>query len=188
MTPTQQRFRYPGLPRLGMALLCLSLAAPIAALAGDPVAGQGLGGMGLAGGAQLGGFSLQPQWSVDTDQVALGSTAVNVDESVDIGLTSNNGNLYSLRGVTLSGTGSLSINQGLSLFGKLGVLGWDKNPRVNDAALFGTGDAYGLEMTYGAGGEYVFGANLSLRAGWDRYTINQNGYDLFSAGIRYNFK
>lgn len=186
MSANQHRFNHNGQPRLGMVLLCLALAAPFAALAADRTSAQGLGGMGLAGGAQLGGFSLHPQWSVDTDQVALGYTPVNADESVDPGLT--NSNLYSLRGVTLSGTGTLPINQGLSLFGKLGVLGWDKNPRVNGTALYGTADAYGLDMTYGAGGKYVFGANLSLHAEWDRYTINQNGFDLFSAGLHYNFK
>lgn len=178
---------------LSSALLCLTLAAVGTAGAADfgsgSLSGQGLGGMGLAGGAQLGGVNFQPRWSVGADRLNLDNADNNADSAADTTLGNRNANLYSLRGVTLSGMGTLPINQGLSLFGKIGVLNWNEGPRAMDGSmLYSANNGHGLDVTYGAGGQYMFSPGLSLHAEWDRYTINQNDVDLFSAGLRYHFK
>lgn len=178
---------------LSRVVLCLTFTAIGTAVAADfgggSLSGQGLGGMGLAGGAQLGGVNFQPRWSVGTNRLNLDNADNNPDFAGDTRLADRNANLYSLRGVTLSGMGTLPINQGLSLFGKIGMLGWNEGPRAVDGSmLYNANNGHGLNMTYGAGGQYLFSPGLSLHAEWDRYTINQNDIDLFSAGLRYHFK
>ena len=179
--------------RLSSGLLCLTFAAADVVGAADfgsgTLSGQGLGGMGLAGGAQLGGVNFQPRWSVGADRLNFDEASGLADVASDSNLGNRSENLYSLRGVTLSGMGTLPINQGLSLFGKIGVLGWNQGPRTADGSmLYDAHNNRGVDMTYGAGGQYMFSPGLSLHAEWDRYTINQNGIDLFSAGLRYHFK
>jgi hypothetical protein len=181
-----------GLPRQAVPLLCLLLAVPLSAGAADDgdtglSQSRSLGGMGLAGGAMLGGFKFEPKWSLHADAVDLGPSVPLTDESADSGLnTTDNGGMYALHGIRLSGTGTLPINQGLSLFGKLGVANLSKTG--NGAGLFNSGSGPGMDLSYSAGGQYIFSTGLSLHAEWDRYTVNQGDIDLFSAGIHYNFK
>ena len=177
------------------ALLCLLLAVPLLAGAADDgdtgvnalSQGRSLGGMGLAGGAMLGGFKFEPKWSLNADAVDFGSSVTPIDESTDSSVnTTGNAGIYALQGVRLSGTGTLPINQGLSLFGKLGVANLSNTG--GGASLFKSGGGPGMDLSYSAGGQYIFSTGLSLHAEWDRYTVNQGDIDLFSAGIRYNFK
>jgi hypothetical protein len=184
-----------GLPRQAVPLLCLLLAMPLLAEAADDgdtgmnalSQGHSLGGMGLAGGAMLGGFKFAPKWSLNADAVDLGASAPLAGENTDASLSgTSNGGMYSLHGIRLSGTGTLPINQGLSLFGKLGVANLSKTG--NGAGLFKSGSGPGMDLSYSAGGQYIFSTGLSLHAEWDRYTVNQGDIDLFSAGIHYNFK
>ncbi len=182
-----------GLPR--QAFLCLLLAMPLLASAADDgntginalSQPHSLGGMGLAGGAMLGGFKFEPKWSLNADAVDLGSSAPLTGETSDSNqISTGRGGMYALQGIRLSGTGTLPINQGLSLFGKLGVANLSKTG--NGAGLFKSGGGPGIDLSYSAGGQYNFSTGLSLHAEWDRYTVNQGELDLFSAGIHYNFK
>lgn len=183
-----------GLPRQA-ALLCLMLAAPLLAGAADDgdtgvnalSQGRSLGSMGLAGGAMLGGFKFEPKWTLNADTVDLGASVPLADDSTDSGLNATgNGGMYALQGIRLTGTGTLPINQGLSLFGKLGVANLSKTG--GGAGLFKSSGGLGMDLSYSAGGQYIFSTGLSLHAEWDRYTVNQSDVDLFSAGIHYNFK
>ncbi len=170
-TATKQRSTRD-LPRRAAHLLCLLLAVPLLAGAADddPIGmnalsqGHSLGGMGLAGGAMLGGFKFEPQWSLNADAVDLGPSApLLAGASTDSSLSgANNGGIYSLHGVRLSGTGTLPINQGLSLFGKLGVA--NLNNTGNGAGLFKSGGGLGMDLSYSAGGQYIFNTGLSLHA------------------------
>ena len=182
-----------GLHRQAVVLLCLSLALPLLAGAADDgdtgvnalSQGRSLGGMGLAGGAMLGGFKFEPKWSLNADAVDLAPGVPSTYESTDSGLNATgNGGMYALQGIRLSGTGTLPINQGLSLFGKMGVVNLSN---TGGAGLFKSGGGP-VDLSYSAGGQYIFSTGLSLHAEWDRYTINQGDIDLFSARIRYNFK
>ncbi len=186
-----------GLPRQAVLLLCLALAVPLLARAADDgdngmnavSQGRSLGGMGLAGGAMLGGFKFEPKWSLDADTVDLGTGATLTGEVTDPKLNdTGNGGIYALQGIRLAGTGTLPINQGLSLFGKLGVANLSGTGNGNGAGFFKSGGGAGMDLSYGAGGQYIFSTGLSLHAEWDRYTIDQADVDLFSAGIHYNFK
>lgn len=189
---TRQR-RTHGQPRQAALLLCVALAVALPAVAADdqdpdlnPLAqGRSLGSVGLAGGALLGGFRFEPQWSLDAESVGFDSGASALMEYDDASRSAqDNAGIYALHGVRLSGSGTLPINQGLSLFGKMGVtsLGATRN------GLFKSGGATGMDLSLGAGGRYIFSPDLSLHAEWDRYTDYQGEIDLFSAGIRYNFK
>lgn len=184
-----------GLPRRAAPLLCLVLAVPLLAGAADDghtgmnalSQGRSLGGMGLAGGAMLGGFKLEPRWSLNADAVDLGAGAPLAGESTGSSLNgTGNGGMYALHGLRLSGTGTLPIYQGLSLFGKLGVANLSNSG--TGVGLFKSGGGPGMGLSYSAGSQYIFNTGLSLHAEWDRYTVNQSGIDLFSAGIHYNFK
>jgi hypothetical protein len=192
MSVATRQQRTQVLPRQAVSLLCLLLAVPLLAKAADEgdtgmnalSQGHSLGGMGLAGGAMLGGFNFEPKWSLDA--VDRSSSALLTGESPDYSLndTGNNGGIYALQGIRLSGT--LPINQGLSLFGKLGVANLSRS--VNGNGLFQSGSGLGMDLNYSAGGQYLFSTGLSLHAEWDRYTLDQGDINLFSAGIHYNFK
>jgi hypothetical protein len=193
MDAATRQYSAQSLPR--QALLCLLLAMPLLAWASDDgdtgmnalSQGHSLGGMGLAGGAMLGGFKFEPKWSLNADAVNLGSSAPLTGETSDSNqIGTDHGGIYALQGIRLSGTGTLPINQGLSLFGKLGVANLSKTG--NGAGLFKSGGGPGIDLSYSAGGQYNFSTGLSLHAEWDRYTDNQGEFDLFSAGIHYNFK
>jgi hypothetical protein len=176
-----------------VALLCLLFAVPLTAGAADDGGsglnslsqGRSLGGMGLAGGAMLGGFKFEPKWSLDAAAADTGSSALLTGENPDGSLndTGKDG-IYALQGIRLSGT--LPINQGLSLFGKLGVANLSRTG--TGTGLFKSGSGLGMDLSYSAGGQYIFNTGLSLHAEWDRYTLDQGDIDLFSAGIHYNFK
>lgn len=193
-TATTQH-RAHGLPRQAVVLLCLLFAVPLLSEAADEgdtginalSQGRSLGSMGLAGGAMLGGFKFEPKWSLNADTVELGASVPSTYENTDSSLNATgNGGMYALQGIRLSGTGTLPINQGLSLFGKLGVA--NLSYTANGAGLFKSGGGPGMDLSYSAGGQYIFSTGLSLHAEWDRYTVNQGDIDLFSAGVRYNFK
>jgi OmpA-OmpF porin, OOP family len=193
MSVATSQHRAHGLPGQAAALLCLLLAVPLWAEAADdgdigaPSQDRSLGGMGLAGGAMLGGFKFEPKWSLDADALDPGSSVPAAGENPDYSLIdTNNAGMYSLHGIRLSGTGTLPINQGLSLFGKLGVANLSRTG--NGASLFKSGGGPGMDLNYSAGGQYIFSTGLSLHAELGRFTDDQGDTGLFSAGIHYNFK
>jgi OmpA-OmpF porin, OOP family len=195
MSVATRQHRAHGLLGQAVALLCLLLAVPLLAGAADEGGdagnalsqGRSLGGMGMAGGAMLGGFKFEPKWSLNADSIDPGSSASLTGENPDYSLNDlSSAGIYALQGIRLSGTGTLPINQGLSLFGKLGVANLSRTG--DGAGLFKSGAGPGMDLNYSAGGEYLFSPSLSLHAEWGRFTDYQGDIGQFSAGIHYNFK
>lgn len=92
---------------------------------------------------------------------------------------------------TLSALGILPLTPNFSLFGRAGINHWDM-----DISTVGAGSGTiatasssddGTDWVYGAGGMFALTPNLSLRAEWERYELDDNDIDLVSAGLSWNF-
>jgi OOP family OmpA-OmpF porin len=126
----------------------------------------------------FGGYRLDRTWAMEAGYLDLGDGV-----ALDRNYAAPTADPASARGYTLTGTGTLPLNQGLSLYGKVGVFQWNADTR---GPL--SGDRQGFDFTYGAGGQYGLGENLSLTAEWEHFLIDRQDIDLFSAGLRYQFQ
>ena len=94
------------------------------------------------------------------------------------------------RGIDLSLIGNLPINQGFSVFGKVGsTYGWTRTSA--SAPGISSGKERGFGLSYGAGLNYDFASNWGVRAEWERHRFDFVGAnkdtDLFSVGVTYRF-
>ena len=87
-------------------------------------------------------------------------------------------------GFEVAAVGSFPINSQLSLFGRVGLLAWDF--QVNVSGL-GSDSTTGTDVFFGLGGQYEISGNLAVRAGWDRYTIEDGDIDFLSASAVFGF-
>jgi len=85
-----------------------------------------------------------------------------------------------LTGFELVGVASFPLGNKFSVYGKLGFLMWEA-----DAGVGGSED--GTDLTFGLGVQYDVTNKLGLRAGWQRYDIDDTDADLFSIGLIYRF-
>lgn len=90
-------------------------------------------------------------------------------------------------GVSLSGIGSIPLNQHFSLFGKLGfamITGEPGGAYVGDKNK-------SQAWTYGLGAQFNLNASTALRLAWDKYKFNDSGLhgdaSFTSAGVLFKF-
>lgn len=90
-------------------------------------------------------------------------------------------------GVSLSGVGSIPLNQNFSLFGKLGfamITGEPGGAYVGDKNK-------SQAWTYGLGAQFNFNSSVAMRLGWDKYKFNDSGLNgdasLTSIGALFKF-
>ena len=74
-------------------------------------------------------------------------------------------------GFSLSGVGSLPMNEQFSLFGKLGYALITGKP----GGSFTGADAKSNALTYGFGAQFNLSPSLGVRLGWDKYKFNDTG-------------
>ncbi|SEL57743.1 outer membrane beta-barrel protein [Halomonas daqiaonensis] len=99
-----------------------------------------------------------------------------------------------VEGFTAALVGNLPIQNGFSVFGKLGMVAWDADLDL-DATI--NGDVYresasedGTDPFYGIGAEYEID-RIVVRTEYERYDISESGedfeIDLFSTSLGYRF-
>ena len=96
-------------------------------------------------------------------------------------------------GVEVLGVGIVPLNPAWSLYGKLGLFGW--NVDVKDSTgLSGSPSASGTSLTYGAGIAYHATPNVALRAEYQLYsdvgdenTTGQGDVSVLALGLTYKF-
>ena len=74
-------------------------------------------------------------------------------------------------GFSLSGVGSLPLNQNFSLFGKLGFAMITGSP----GGSYTGNDMKSRALTYGVGGQFNLNPSVGIRLGWDKYKFNDTG-------------
>jgi len=85
-------------------------------------------------------------------------------------------------GFQFAAVGSYPIEQ-FSLIGKIGLFAWDGEISTN----FGSFDDDGTDILFGLGGAFHINPQLTLRGEWERFDIDGDDIDFFSANIIYNF-
>ncbi len=86
-------------------------------------------------------------------------------------------------GFQAAAVGILPINPQFSIFGKLGVYMWDAE--VNAPGISASDD--GTDLMFGVGGAFHFTPQLSIRAEWERFEVDDEDADLISASIVFRF-
>jgi len=138
----------------------------------------------------FGGYRLSRKWAFEAAYRDMGETGLGrLPDPADFAVDVRRVHPLSTRSMTLAGTGVLPLTNSLSLFGKVGMFGWNGDSSgLADAAQTGMGGDGGTGITYGLGGKYDLGDRFSLSAGWERLSIQRDSTDFFSAGFRYRFE
>jgi OmpA-OmpF porin, OOP family len=74
-------------------------------------------------------------------------------------------------GFSLSGIGSIPLNENFSLFGKLGFAMITGSP----GGSYTGNDKKSRALTYGLGGQFNLNPSVGIRLGWDKYKFNDTG-------------
>ncbi|MDH3314343.1 MAG: outer membrane beta-barrel protein [Gammaproteobacteria bacterium] len=85
-------------------------------------------------------------------------------------------------GFQFAAVGSYPIEQ-FSLLGKVGFFAWDGEI----STPIGSFDDDGTDFMFGLGGAFHFTPQFSVRGEWERFDVDGDDVDMFSASIIYNF-
>lgn len=85
-------------------------------------------------------------------------------------------------GFGISALGILPISNNFELFAKVGTFKWDATVKAPGVTL-GDDD---LDETYGIGASFLMD-QLSIRVEYEQYGVDGADYDMFSAGLAYNY-
>jgi len=135
------------------------------------------------------GYQFNPNFAVEAGYVDFGDFEASGADGTDSARLK-----LGVEGFTAALVGKLPIQNGFSVFGKLGMVAWDADLDL-DANI--GGDAYresasedGTDPYYGIGAEYEV-ERILMRAEFERYDISDSGedfeIDLISASIGYRF-
>lgn len=129
------------------------------------------------------GYQFNPNFAVEASYVDFGDfTASDNDGSGRAKL--------SVDGFTAALVGKLPIQDGFSVYGKLGLIAWDADLNESDNTGSQSFGEDGTDPFYGIGAEYVVN-QVMMRLEFERYDISEGGedlnIDLISASIGYRF-
>lgn len=135
------------------------------------------------------GYQFNPYFAVEAGYIDFGSFTASGSDGGD------SANLkLGVEGFTAALVGKLPIQSGFSVYGKLGMIAWDADLKLN-ATIQGqsfheTGGEDGTDPFYGIGAEYVVN-QIVMRAELERYDISESGedftIDMISGSIGYRF-
>lgn len=89
-------------------------------------------------------------------------------------------------GVEAAAVGILPINRQFSVFGKLGLFMWDVSVSGSGPGGSASISDDGTDLMFGLGGSWNLTPQLSLRAEWERFDVDEDA-DFFSASVVYRF-
>ncbi len=87
-------------------------------------------------------------------------------------------------GAAAYAVGRYPVSKKIKLGGKLGVLKWDADLRVNNT----TGSNNGTDLAYGLFASYAFTKQLAVQAEWEKFNSDNPELSLFTVGFRFDFK
>ncbi|MGJ7459156.1 porin family protein [Halomonas sp. RA08-2] len=139
------------------------------------------------------GYQFNPNFAIEASYLNFGDFESNAQTVVGDIPASIQGDI-SVEGFGFALVGKLPIQNGFSVYGKLGLIAWDADIDVRTDTLIGNISASdgedGIDPFYGIGAEYVIN-QLILRAEIERYDLSEGGddfeIDLISASIGYRF-
>lgn len=135
------------------------------------------------------GYQFNPNFAIEAGYVNFGEFTANAAAGRD------NANLeLGIDGFTGALIGKLPIQNGFSVFGKLGMVVWDADlsgsATVSGQSFREKGSEDGTDPFYGIGAEYEIN-QIMIRTEYERYDLSKSGedfeIDLFSASLGYRF-
>ncbi|WP_254275947.1 outer membrane beta-barrel protein [Halomonas sp. 3H] len=135
------------------------------------------------------GYQFNPNFAIEASYVDFGdftASGAGGGDSAELKL--------GVDGFTAALVGKLPIQNGFSVFGKLGLIAWDGdlslNANIDGESYRESGGEDGTDPYYGIGAEYEV-ERVIIRAEFERYDISESGedfeIDLISASIGYRF-
>ncbi|MEX0958544.1 MAG: outer membrane beta-barrel protein [Burkholderiales bacterium] len=122
----------------------------------------------------FGGYNFLPNFGVEAAWIDLGEASVSGP---------GGSGKVSVDGYQIAGVGILPINPQFDVFGKVGFYMWD----AELTSTFGNASEDGTDLMFGFGGAWNFTPQLSLRAEWERFDVDDEDADLLSASIVFKF-
>ena len=94
---------------------------------------------------------------------------------------------YSARSAGYALKSNIELQNGLKIYGKLGLHKWDLDFDITSTNTSASADDEGTDMFYGAGIQYILKDNLNARAGISRYEFDGDDVDSINFGISISF-
>jgi len=131
----------------------------------------------------FGGYQINQNFGVEVGYVDLGKVSYSGFSGVDL----VTGGKVEPSGLNFSAVGTLPLNPGFALFGKVGLFDWKaKASDVTAGAPF-SAKASGSDISFGFGVSYDLAKNVSARVEWERFKMDVSDANLLSVGIASRF-
>jgi len=138
----------------------------------------------------FGGYKVMPSFAVEGAYIDFGEVSNTYEGSLDEDGTNTWGKASDkIKGVSLMGVASTSVTDNIDVFGKLGVLRWDRDSWVsydqNDTSKPSTfGSTQGTDLAIGAGAEVNVSDNIAIRGEVEHF--DDIDVNLFSLGASFS--
>jgi OOP family OmpA-OmpF porin len=131
----------------------------------------------------FGGYQFNQHFGLEIAYIDLGSASYS---GSFIGLPVTGGSV-DVSGLNFSAVGTLPLNAGFALFGKVGLFSWEAKAHDITAGVPFSGKVDGTDISVGLGASYNITKSISVRAEWDRFELDTANADLLSIGIVFRF-
>lgn len=130
----------------------------------------------------FGGYQFNQNFGVDLAYVDLGKASYS---GTFLGIPVTGGTVKT-SGLNISAVGTLPLNSGFALFGKVGFFTWESKASDVTGGVSFSGKEDGTDVSFGVGASYNFTKNFGVRAEWERFKA-VGDIDLLSIGVVYKF-
>lgn len=131
------------------------------------------------------GYQFNPNFAIEAGYVDFGEFTASASNGVDSAKAS-----LKVDGFTAALVGKLPIDGGFGIYGKLGMIAWDADAKIDGTLGSGSGSTDGTDPFYGVGAEFV-ADQIVVRAEYERFDLSESGEDfktdLLSASVGYRF-
>lgn len=142
----------------------------------------------------FGGVQFNPYFGLDLAFVDLGKASY----SGSYFGTPVTGGTAEVWGFNVSAVGTVPINEGFAVFGRIGLFAWEAKARDTTGGFPFSATENGGDFSWGLGLSYGFTKNISARVEWERFGLGGGGYgydwnvdlghaNLLSLGVVYSF-
>ncbi len=128
----------------------------------------------------FGGYSFTPNIAVEGSYVNLGEFQADATGILSGTATGS----AEADGYTVEAVGTLPLGNNFSVYGKVGAFIWDSETSLTFLGENIDSSDDGTDETYGLGLAYAFpGTRFGLQGEWQRYDVDGDAVDLYSAGV-----
>lgn len=127
----------------------------------------------------VGGYRLNPNFAIELSYVDLGTARYSGDYFGSPVV----GGRVDVWGLNFGAVGIIPVNPNFSLFGKLGMFGWEADASDITGGFPFSGLQTGTDLSYGLGLEFSLSNTLGLRLEWESFEVVDSDSTLVSFGV-----